>query len=156
MSKPKKKITRNKEILLTYAITLPLCLAGYVFKLLLTAPEANDISRRNAILNGFNDVHKFLPVLSDNLSPSLILWCIIGLISIYWRCELLRTSKISPTIAITMFILYLIWYLVYLVIKDLFFGIVIANIAISVVVLLVALLFFNECVREGKNKKEGK
>lgn len=153
MGKQKKRLSKNAEIIITCIITLALCLASYVLALLVKTPEGEIEDKKIMIWNGFNDYKKVLPVLSDGLAPSLIVWCIIGLISNFSQTNYLKTSKIPVAIAIPTFILYIIWYIVYLAIKEMFFGIVIANLALFGVVLIVALLFFNEYEKGTKEKK---
>lgn len=144
MSRPKKKLSKNAEIVITCIITLALCVAGYVFTLMLNTPSQEGVDKRAIIIEGLNNYKKVLPVLSDSLAPSLIIWCIIGLITNFCKTNYLKTSKIHPSVAIPAFILYLIWYIVYLVLKEIFFEVVIVNVAAFIIVLGTALLFFNE------------
>lgn len=150
MGKPKKKLSKNSEIIITCIITLALCVAGYVFTLILNTPPQEDVDKRKIIIDGLNNYKKVLPVLSDGLAPSLIIWCIIGLITNFCQTNYLKTSKISPAIAIPAFIIYLIWYIVYLTLKDIFFELVVANLVSFAIVLVIALLFFNEHKKKAK------
>ena len=151
MDRLKKKLSKNAEIIITCIITLALSLAGYVFSLVFSVPQSDNTTKRQIIIDGFNNITKVLPVFSDGLSPSLIIWCIIGLITNFCQTNYLKSSKISPAIAIPAFILYLVWYIVYLVLEELFFELVIANFIAFFIVLVIALLFFNE-----HKKKVGK
>ena len=150
MSKQKKKLSKNAEIIITCIITVALCVASYVFTLILNTPPQEGVDKRTIINDGLNNYKKVLLVLSDGLAPSLIIWCIIGLITNFCQTNYLKTSKILPSIAIPTFFLYLIWYIVYLVLKEIFFEVIIANMVAFCIVLCIALLFFNEHKKKAK------
>ena len=150
MGRQKKKLSKNAEIIITCIITLALCVVGYLFTLILSTPSQDGIDKGTVISDGLNNYRKVLPVLSDSLAPSLIIWCIIGLITNFSQINHLKTSRIHPAVAIPTFILYLIWYIVYLVLKEIFFEVVIANLVAFCIVLGIALLFFNEHKKKAK------
>lgn len=123
---------------------MALCLAGYVFSLLINAQPNDVMDRKDIIIEGFNNYKLILPILSDSLTPSLIIWSIIGVIANYSRANYYETSKIKPAFAIPIFILNIIWYITYMALKTFFFEVVIINLVVFYGVLIVSLLFFNE------------